>query len=90
MCINDIAVGHVIKSNDNKNYVVLEINLNGEDDFYSTIRVIEEWEYEKNKGNSVAERELITAKWLDKYELGLKEIECLGRKDISKKIIYTF
>ena len=42
-----------------------------------------------SKGNSVEERELTTEKWLNKYELGLKEIECLGRKDILKKIIYN-
>lgn len=58
--INEIKPGMVLSDNKNRRYMVIDTNLNGDDDYYSSFTVISEDEYMENKGKEIAKSKLKT------------------------------
>lgn len=58
MYINDIEIGMVLQDKRKTRFIVIETNLNGDDDYYSILKVIPEDIYIKNKGKTVSKKEL--------------------------------
>lgn len=79
--INEVELGMVLLDKNGNKFVVIDRNLNGNDDYYSSLKVISEKEYSNNKGKIVSEKDLKTKRWIDydeyheDYEICNKEYE---------------
>ena len=58
MYINDIEAGMVLQDKRKSRFVVIETRLNGDDEFYSYLKVIPEDIYINNKEKMISEQEL--------------------------------
>ena len=66
--INEFKLGMMLIDKNNKKYIVIETDLNGEDDYWSRLKIVSEEEYVKNRNKSVTDGELKTSKWIDKFD----------------------
>lgn len=68
-CLNNVEVGMILQDKrKSRRFVVIELNLNGDDEYYSMVKVIPEDTYIKNKGKTVSENELDTVDWVEQYD----------------------
>ncbi len=66
--MNEIITGMILIDSNENRYVVIETDLNGDDEYFSRLRIISEEEYLQYRGKSVYENQLQTAKWIEEYE----------------------
>lgn len=66
--INEIVTGMILIDNNENRYVVIETNLNGDDEYFSRLRIISEEEYLLHQGKSIYEDQIQTAKWIEEFE----------------------
>lgn len=77
--INEVKTGMILIDNDERKYVVIETNLNGDDDCFSRIRLISEEEYLQSKGKNIPEEELETSKWIEAFEYRREYQVCINK-----------
>lgn len=66
--INEVKSGMILIDNNEMKYVVIETSLNGDDEYFSRLRIISEEEYLQHKGKNISEDDLETAKWIEELE----------------------
>lgn len=67
--INDVKIGIILQCNNKKShrFVVIELDLNGDDDYYSRVKIIPEDIYNRYKGMTISEKELEGIDWIERY-----------------------
>ena len=88
--INEFKLGMMLVDKNNKKYIVIETDLNGEDDYWSRLKIVSEEEYIKNRNKSVTEGELKTSKWIDKFDYKKEFDSCDGICDVHIEKRYVF
>ena len=88
--INEFKLGMMLIDKNNKKYIVIETDLNGEDDYWSRLKIVSEEEYIKNRNKSVTEGELKTSKWIDKFDYKKEFDNCEGICDVHIEKRYIF
>lgn len=66
--INEVVTGMILIDDNENRYVVIETNLNGDDEYFSRLRIISEDEYLQYQGKAVNEDQIQTAKWIEEFE----------------------
>ena len=88
--INNVKLGMVLLDNNGNKFVVIDRNLNGNDDYYSSLKVISEKEYSNNKGKIVSEKDLKTKRLID-YDEYHKDYEiCDKEYEIELERVFRF
>ena len=88
--INEFKLGMMLIDKNNKKYIVIETDLNGEDDYWSRLKIVSEEEYVKNRNKSVTDGELKTSKWIDKFDYKKEFDNCDGICDVHIEKRYVF
>lgn len=88
--INEIKPGMVLSDNKNRRYMVIDTNLNGDDDYYSSFTVISEDEYMENKGKEIAKSKLKTLCWIESHVYYEEYENCEEQYKISSEKIFMF
>ena len=89
-CLNNIEVGMILQDKrKSRRFVVIELNLNGDDEYYSRVKVIPEDTYIKNKGKTISEKELDVVYWIEQYEFR-DYIVCDDVLEIHTERMYSF
>ena len=88
--INKIKLGMVLSDDKDRRYVVIDTNLNGDDDYYSSLAIISEDEYINNKGKEIAKSKLKTLYWLEMTEYHKEYRNCKEQYNVSSEKIYLF
>ena len=52
--INEFKLGMMLIDKNNKKYIVIETDLNGEDDYWSRLKIVSEEEYVKNRNKNIS------------------------------------
>lgn len=87
--INDIEVGMVLQDNRKSRFVVIETRLNGDDEYYSYLKVIPEDIYVNNKGKMVSEQELRNViDRIESYEFDRDYIVCDDIVEVQKAYLF--
>lgn len=89
-CLNDVKVGMILQDKrKSRRFVVIELNLNGDDEYYSRVKVVPEDTYIKNKGKTISEKELEPVYWIEQYEFR-DYIVCDDVLKIHAEKMYSF
>lgn len=88
--INQIKPGMVLSDEKDRRYVVIDTNLNGNDDYYSSLEVISEDEYIRNKGKEITKSKLKTLYWIEMTEYHREYKNCERKYKISSEKIFKF
>lgn len=90
LSINELRPGMVIANNKDERYVIVETNLNGEDDYWSSVRIITETEFQEKRGISVNVNDLLSARWIDKSEYMKEFHNCYDTHRVIVEKIFIF
>lgn len=89
--INEVKTGMILIDNSERKYVVIETNLNGDDEYFSRLRLISEEEYLQYRGNSIAEEDLETSKWIEEFEYRREYRVCVDQyKEVNIERVFWF
>lgn len=88
--INEVKIGMILADKKDNKFVVIDRNLNGDDDYYSSLAVISEEEYIKHKGNHVTKSDLKTFTWIEMTEYHKDFSNCGGLYNVSSEKVFSF
>jgi len=89
--INEVKTGMILIDNNGIKYVVIETNLNGDDEYFSRLRLISEEEYLQHKGKNISEEDLETSKWIEEFEYRREYKVCTDQyKEVNIERIFWF
>ena len=90
IAINEYKLGMMLIDKNNKKYIVIETDLNGEDDYWSRLKIVSEEEYIVNRNKSVSEGDLKTSRWIDKFDYTKEFGNCDGIYNVHIEKRYVF